>query len=105
MSSPNVENETDPDLTAMLDMVMQMLMFFIICAQVIKSEKNEDVKLPRSDEAHLITAVDKESYFINLIPYRTEDVAKRLPSNTDEEKREKERKLKIIQDMFRENDP
>ena len=68
--SSSSEADTEPDLTAMLDMVMQLLMFFIICAGIIKSEKNEDVKLPRSDEAHLIDAVDRESYFINLVPFR-----------------------------------
>jgi biopolymer transport protein ExbD len=91
--------DTEPDLTAMLDMVMQLLMFFIICAGVIKSEKNEDVKLPESTEAHLISAVDKDSYFINLIPYHYEDMARRV---TDKDRDEK---LKVIKTLFEEGDP
>src|SRR5579864_8457032 len=97
--SDSYETDTDPDLTAMLDMVMQLLMFFIICAGVIKSEKNEDVKLPESTEAHLISAVDKDSYFINLIPYHFEDMARRV---TDKDRDEK---LKIIKTLFEEGDP
>ncbi len=70
--------DTDPDLTAMLDMVMQLLFFFIVCAGFIKSEKNEDVKLPESTEAHLINAVDTNSYFLNVIPYNREDMLRRV---------------------------
>jgi biopolymer transport protein ExbD len=94
--SAGPENETDPDLTAMLDMVMQLLMFFIICAHVIKSEKNEDVKLPRSDEAHLLQGVDKESYFLNLVPYHYESMARRINDP---------KKMEIVKAMFQENDP
>jgi biopolymer transport protein ExbD len=90
------ETDTDPDLTAMLDMVMQMLMFFIICAGFIKSEKNEDVMLPRSDEAHVIDAVDKETYMLNLIPYRAEDMAKRIHDP---------KKLEVIKNSFQEGEP
>jgi biopolymer transport protein ExbD len=97
--SQTYETDTDPDLTAMLDMVMQLLMFFIICAGIIKSEKNEDVKLPDSSEAHLISAVDKESFFLNLIPYHYEDMARRI---TDKDRDEK---LKVIQGLFQEDDP
>jgi biopolymer transport protein ExbD len=93
------ETDTEPDLTAMLDMVMQLLMFFIITAGVIKSQKNEDVKLPDSTEAHLIAAVDKDSYFINLIPYHYDDMAKRTTGQDREEK------LKTIQGLFQEDDP
>jgi biopolymer transport protein ExbD len=70
--------DTEPDLTAMLDMVMQLLFFFIVCAGFIKSEKNEDIKLPESTEAHLITRVDANSYTVNVIPYRREDLIKHV---------------------------
>src|SRR3954453_10778682 len=103
--SQSPENDTEPDLTAMLDMVMQLLMFFIICAGIIKSEKNEDVKLPRSDEAHLIDAVDRESYFINLVPFRPEDPPRRTPATTSIEQEERERQLTIIKNLFQEGDP
>jgi biopolymer transport protein ExbD len=103
--SSSSDADTEPDLTAMLDMVMQLLMFFIICAGIIKSEKNEDVKLPRSDEAHLIDAVDRESYFINLVPFRLQDVARRIPATTSIEQEERERQLTIIKNLFQEGDP
>jgi biopolymer transport protein ExbD len=86
--------DTEPDLTAMLDMVMQLLMFFIICAGVIKSERNEDVKLPDSSEAHLIAAVDRDSIFLNLIPFNREDMARRVTGKDQEEK------LRVINNLF-----
>ena len=97
--------DTDPDLTAMLDMVMQLLMFFIICAGIIKAEKNEDVKLPRSDEAHLIDSVDRESYFINLVPFHEEDVARRMPATTTLQKEDRDKQMAIVKGMFQEGDP
>jgi biopolymer transport protein ExbD len=105
MSSKIGDADVDPDLTAMLDMVMQLLMFFIICAGIIKAEKNEDVKLPRSSEAHLVEAVDKDSYFINLVPFHYADVAKRFPTSTSAERDEKERQLAIIKASFEEDEP
>jgi biopolymer transport protein ExbD len=105
MSARIGDADVDPDLTAMLDMVMQLLMFFIICAGIIKAEKNEDVKLPRSSQAHLVDAVDKESYFINLVPFHYEYVARRFPSSTSAERDEKERQLAIIKANFEEDEP
>jgi biopolymer transport protein ExbD len=90
--------DTEPDLTAMLDMVMQLLMFFIICAGVIKSEKNEDVKLPESSQAHLIATVDQNSYFLNLVPYHYEDMARRVTGD------DREAKLEVIRGLFSKED-
>jgi biopolymer transport protein ExbD len=103
--SSTTDADVEPDLTAMLDMVMQLLMFFIICAGIIKSEKNEDVKLPRSDEAHLIDAVDKESYFINLVPFHLEDINKRIPATTPLEQEDKNKQLELIRSLFFDDEP
>jgi biopolymer transport protein ExbD len=46
-SSENVE----PDLTAMLDLVMQLLLYFIMCANFIDQENTADVKLPVAQTA------------------------------------------------------
>ena len=86
--------DTEPDLTAMLDMVMNLLMFFIICASVIKAEKNDDVKLPESTQAHLIATVDQNSYFLNLVPYHYEDIARRTIGE------DREAKLATIRKLF-----
>ena len=90
--------DSDPDLTAMLDMVMQLLFFFIVCAGFIKSEKNDDVKLPMSTEAHLISAVDQNSYFLNLVPYHYKMMEKRTTGD------DREKKLAVIRNLFAEED-
>src|SRR5438874_7097892 len=103
--SSSSETDTEPDLTAMLDMVMQLLMFFIICAGIIKAEKNEDVKLPRSDVAHGIDAVDRESYFINLVPFREEDIARRMPATTTLQQEDRDQQMALLKGIFHEGDP
>ena len=39
-------SDTEPDLTAMLDVVLQILMYFIVTANFIDQEKNPDLALP-----------------------------------------------------------
>jgi biopolymer transport protein ExbD len=94
----SLNTDTEPDLTAMLDMVMNLLMFFIICASVIKMERNEDVKLPDSSEAHVIAPSDRDSYFINLIPFQYEDMARRVTG------KDREERLAVIRRLFPEED-
>jgi biopolymer transport protein ExbD len=47
----DLSSRADPDLTAMLDMVMQLLMYFIMCVNFSSQEYSEDVKLPEAQSA------------------------------------------------------
>jgi biopolymer transport protein ExbD len=50
-SPAELGSRADPDLTAMLDMVMQLLMYFIMCVNFSSQEYSEDVKLPEAQSA------------------------------------------------------
>jgi biopolymer transport protein ExbD len=63
MSHGSVE-KCEPNLIPMLDLVLQMVMFFMLCANFIQDDLNEGVKLP-----HALAAkpLDKgEDYVITL---------------------------------------
>ena len=38
----------EPNLTPLLDVVLQLLMFFMMCVNFVNEQVNEDIKLPRS---------------------------------------------------------
>jgi biopolymer transport protein ExbD len=56
----------DPDLTPMLDLVMQLLMYFIMCAQFVGEELPGNVKLPYSQEAQPIAKGEDDWVFMNI---------------------------------------
>ena len=56
----------EPDLTAMLDLVMQLLMYFIMCANFIDQENTADVLLPVAQMAKPIASDDADVLFLNV---------------------------------------
>jgi biopolymer transport protein ExbD len=54
MSQPDHGENVDPDLTPMLDVVMQLLMYFIMCVNFLADEMTEDIKLPAGATARPI---------------------------------------------------
>jgi biopolymer transport protein ExbD len=67
MSSPS--SEAEPDFTPLLDVVLQLLMFFIMVVRFVPSQAGEMIKLPNATEGHLVEAADKDAIFLNLRPY------------------------------------
>ncbi len=57
-SAPGMENKCEPNLTPLLDMVLQLVMFFMLCANFIMESVNESIKLPTALEAK---AIDKNT--------------------------------------------
>jgi len=53
----------EPNLTALLDLVMQLLMFFLIVANFVMEQNNQDIKLP---EATTAVPIDKD--IKNVLP-------------------------------------
>jgi biopolymer transport protein ExbD len=43
--------KADPNLTPLLDVVLQLLMFFMMCVNFVSEQVNEDVKLPVAQSA------------------------------------------------------
>ena len=60
------DDSVEPDLTAMLDLVMQLLMYFIMCANFIDQENNADVTLPLAQAAKPLNKDEGDVLFINV---------------------------------------
>jgi biopolymer transport protein ExbD len=60
------DNNAEPDLTAMLDVVMQLLMYFIMCANFIGQENNADVLLPLAQAAKPFSKDEGDVLFLNV---------------------------------------
>src|SRR4051812_7985078 len=58
----------EPNLTPMLDLVLQILMFFMVTANLSAEQTQEDVQLPESQTARALpkTAL-KDPLFLNLL--------------------------------------
>ncbi len=57
-------DKCEPNMTPLLDVVLQLVMFFMLCANFVMEELNESIKLPIAVAAK---AIDKaESYIIML---------------------------------------
>ena len=68
MSAQASESRCEPDLTALLDLVLQMVMFFMLVTNLITNELNPDVKLPNSITAIGLREKEGRLVFIN-VPY------------------------------------
>ncbi len=67
MSVPaNHDKAAEPNLTPMLDMVLQLVMFFMLCANFIAEETNAMVKLPNASAARILDKNSGQTIFINL---------------------------------------
>ena len=65
-ASLNHEKAAEPNLTPMLDMVLQLVMFFMLCANFIAEETNAMVKLPDASAARILSKDAERTCFINL---------------------------------------
>jgi len=68
----------EPNLTP-LDVVLQLLMFFMMCVNFVNEQVKEDVKLPKSVSAHPMDKAETDVLFVNLKPYRPEDFDRLAP--------------------------
>jgi len=61
------DDSAEPDLTAMLDVVMQLLMYFIMCVNFIDQENTADVLLPVAQSAKPLSHEDNNDLlFLNV---------------------------------------
>jgi biopolymer transport protein ExbD len=75
MSHGTAVENVDPDLTPMLDVVMQLLMYFIVTVNFVTQEANEDLKLPNSSAARPINAKTRDDVLLLNILAVKEDEA------------------------------
>lgn len=72
----------EPDLTAMLDLVLQLVMFFIAVAHIEKEQQNQSVVLPQASLARSLTKDYTKVVIVNVVPAATDpDDAERMASD------------------------
>jgi biopolymer transport protein ExbD len=79
------DEPADPNLTPLLDLVLQLLMFFIACVSFATEQVSGDIKLPYSDSAKPIEKSDTAALYLNQKSLRSQEFRDKLP----EELREK----------------
>jgi biopolymer transport protein ExbD len=93
---PGSDSSTcEPNLTPLLDVVLQLLMFFMMCVNFVTEQVSEDIRLPRSASVKPMDKTDSDILYLNYKPFREIDFERRLPADAMERARAK----------FREGDP
>jgi len=66
----------EPDLTPLLDLVLQLLMFFIINVNFVSEQVSADIKLPSSEAARPVDKADPKAIFVGQMVKTPEYMAK-----------------------------
>jgi biopolymer transport protein ExbD len=68
MGRASAENEikAEPNLVPLLDLVFQLIMFFMICVNFVSEQVNEDIKLPVAQSARPMDKGEVDVLFLNL---------------------------------------
>jgi biopolymer transport protein ExbD len=93
-SSAGEGANAEPNLTPLLDVVLQLLMFFMMCVNFVSEQVNEEIKLPRSQSVKPMDKGEADYLFINVKPFSLKDFQERLPSDV----------LARMQERFRDGD-
>jgi biopolymer transport protein ExbD len=75
----------EPNLTPMLDLVLQVLMFFIICADFNNKVTGVDMELPDSQSAKIKEDIEGSYLFVSVKPFRAEDYRDSVESSVYEQ--------------------
>ena len=65
-SNPNAESKCEPNLTPLLDMVLQLIMFFMLCANFVMEQVNESIKLPQAIAAKALDKTVDDYMILNV---------------------------------------
>jgi biopolymer transport protein ExbD len=60
------EIKAEPNLVPLLDLVFQLIMFFMICVNFVSEQVNEDIKLPEAQSARPMEKSQVDVLFLNL---------------------------------------
>jgi biopolymer transport protein ExbD len=63
----------EPNLTPLLDVVLQLLMFFMMCVNFVNEQNNETIDLPESLSALPMDKSETDVLFVNVKPFRADD--------------------------------
>jgi biopolymer transport protein ExbD len=84
----------EPNLTPLLDVVLQLLMFFMMCVNFVTEQVSNDIKLPKSASVKPMDKADTDALFLNCKPFHLAEFEARLPADA----------LARAQQNFREGD-
>ncbi|MBP3958737.1 biopolymer transporter ExbD [Gemmata sp. G18] len=56
----------EPNFTPLLDLVLQLVMFFMLCANFVMDQTNVEIKLPEAISAKAIESNENYVYYINV---------------------------------------
>lgn len=74
MSSGNSGADVvEPNLTSLLDLVMQLLMFFIMCVNFVSNQAAAEIALPDSQAAAPLEDKNTDAIFVNIRPFNSLD--------------------------------
>jgi biopolymer transport protein ExbD len=78
----------------MLDVVLQLLMFFLTCINLATGQVAEEVTLPKSTSVKPVDKTDPDWLYVNFKPFHVKDFETRLSAN----------RLAEVRDAFRDGD-
>jgi biopolymer transport protein ExbD len=84
----------EPNLTPLLDVVLQLLMFFMMCVNFVNEQVNEEIRLPKSQSVKPMDKADTDVLYVNFKPFLLKDFQDRLPADV----------LARVQNRFRDGD-
>jgi biopolymer transport protein ExbD len=79
------QQSAEPNLTPLLDLVLQLVMFFMLVATFVMEDLSDKVKLPVASQAKPLTAKDTNFTFLNVDRTGRVIVATKEPLLTPEE--------------------
>jgi biopolymer transport protein ExbD len=77
------DDNIEPDLTPLLDLVLQLLMFFIINVNFVAEQVSADIKLPSSETARPVNKADPGAIFLGQKVKTTEFMNKLPPRDVE----------------------
>ena len=79
MAGSGIQIKAEPNLTPLLDVVLQLLMFFILCANFAGTQVNENIKLPLMQSARPEDKRETDLLFLNVTKEAAVEVVGRDP--------------------------
>jgi biopolymer transport protein ExbD len=58
--------KAEPNLVPLLDLVFQLIMFFMVCVNFVSQQVNEDIKLPVAQSARPMDKAEVDVLFLNV---------------------------------------
>jgi len=66
MHVASAEVKAEPNLVPLLDLVFQLIMFFMICVNFVSAQLNEEIKLPVAQSARAMDKAEIEVLVLNM---------------------------------------